>query len=410
MLLRIFVATLLLCACFISTASAEDSKTLQELGMTTLTRPSLNMRPSPKYWSRTRMWQGIPSIDRTPGGRLWATWYAGPLAEGSEGNYAVLVTSGDDGRTWSKPVAAYDPGTLGAGNSCDPHVWVDPDGNLWWFVNRSLSINDPHGHRSVWAFRAKDPESDQTKWRYPVFAGYGVALNKPIVLADGTWLRPVDSFQGSDPERTQFYISRDKGESYEFLSKTPVKDVVFSEHMAVERRDGSLLTLARTTYGIAQLESFDQGRTWKNDRPFTTEFNINTRFYIGRLKSGAMLLVVNDDPKSRTHMTAKLSEDDGKTWPYKLLLDERRLVSYPDATEGSNGFLYITYDRGRYAKDEQEILFAKITEADIKAGKLVNAESRLQQVIDRLADSGGGVHFEGESTQLRKEYEALGGK
>lgn len=104
--------------------------------------------------------------------------------------------------------------------------------------------------------------------------------------------------------------------------------------------------LARTSYGIAQAESFDHGATWVNERPFTTERGVNTRFFLRKLKSGALLLVVNDTPRGRSHMTAMLSEDDGETWPHKLLLDECSRVSYPDGTEGSNGVLYITYDRG----------------------------------------------------------------
>src|SRR4029079_13547510 len=141
-----------------------------------------------------------------------------------------------------------------------------------------------------------------------------------------------------------------------------------------------VLVMARTSYGIAQAESFDHGATWVNERPFTNERGVNTRFFLRKLKSGSLLLVVNDAPRGRSHMTAMLSEDDGKTWPYKLLLDDRKGVSYPDGTEASNGCIHITSDNGRYEKDEQEILFAKSTEADIKAGKLVSEGSQLQQL------------------------------
>ena len=396
------LVTALLPAGFLTrTVSAQS---LQQLGVTTLTPPSLNTNPSPRYWPRARMWQGIPSIERSHGGRLWATWYTGPMSEGFEGNYAVLVTSGDDGRTWSQPVAVFDPTMFGGGNTCDPCLWLDPQGKLWWFLSRSLNVGDSNGNRSVWAFCANDAEAGRPTWRAPVFAGYGVTLNKPIVLSNGDWLRPVDLFV-KDPLRTQFYLSRDQGKTYQFLSKTPIKDVVFSEHMVAERRDGSLLALARTTYGIAQIESFDRGATWVNDRPLTTERNVNTRFFLTRLKSGAFLLVVNDHPRQRTKMTALLSDDDGKTWPHALLLDERPMVSYPDGTEGTNGFLYITYDRGRYHKDQQELLFAKITEADIRAGRIVNAESRLKQLVNRLADFGGGVHADREPQELQKQFE-----
>jgi hypothetical protein len=58
--------------------------------------------------------------------------------------------------------------------------------------------------------------------------------------------------------------------------------------------------------------------------------------------------------------------DEGKTWPFKLVLDERESVSYPDGAEGKAGVVYVIYDRGRYKKDMQEILLARITEADNK--------------------------------------------
>jgi hypothetical protein len=87
-----------------------------------------------------------------------------------------------------------------------------------------------------------------------------------------------------------------------------------------------------------------------------------------------------------------LSEDDGESFPYKLLLDERSNVSYPDAKEADDGFIYITYDRERGGfknnLDEvyacaREILFAKITEEDIIRGELGEG-SRLRQVVSRL--------------------------
>jgi hypothetical protein len=398
---------LLLSSCLVCGIGEAWAQSPEEFGVTTLTPPTLDLDPGPNYWPRLRLWQGIPSIERTAKGRLWATWYGGPIIEGQngEGNYSVLVTSDDDGKTWSKPVAVYDAAQFFGGITLDPHLWIDPQGRLWWFVNRNLKVKDPNGTFSVWGFCTEDADTDSPKWNAPIFAGYGSALNKPTALSNGDWIRPVDSFDKNDPQRTRFYVSRDQGKSFSFLTKTPIENGSFSEHMIVERKDGSLFALSRALYGIAQIESFDQGATWKNDKPFTKERGVNARFFLRRLKSGAILLVVNDDPKTRTNMTAMLSEDEGKTWPYKLLLDDRELVSYPDGVEGANGFAYIIYDCGRYTKERQEILFAKITEADIKAGKLVNSESRLRQVINRLADHGGGVRFTNESKKMLAESE-----
>ena len=66
-------------------------------------------------------------------------------------------------------------------------------------------------------------------------------------------------------------------------------------------------------------------------------------------------------------MTALLSDDEGKTWPHRLLLDDRSQVSYPDAVETDEGKLYIIYDRGRAS--DREILLAVTNETDIVAGK-----------------------------------------
>ena len=77
-------------------------------------------------------------------------------------------------------------------------------------------------------------------------------------------------------------------------------------------------------------------------------------------------------------MTAALSEDDGATWPYKLVLDEREGISYPDAVE-ADGYIYAIYDRNRYS--DQEIIMAKFTETDIMAGKIMDPASRLQIIV-----------------------------
>ncbi len=301
----------------VSCATIVHAQSPEQFGVPTLTPPTLQLAPGPIYWPRMRMWQGIPSIERTAKGRLWATWYCGPLIEGARGygNYAVLVTSDNDGKTWSKPVAVYDATPFFGGITLDPHLWIDPAGRMWWFVNRNLAVSDAHGTFSVWGFRTDNADVASPTWKAPVFAGYGSALNKPTVLSGGEWLRPVDSFDKNDPERTRFYVSRDQGKTFHFLSKTPIVSGSFSEQMVVERRDGSLLTLSRATYGIAQIESFDRGATWKNDRPLTKERGVNARFHLRRLKSGSLLLVLNDDPNSRTNLTAMLSDDEGKTCP-----------------------------------------------------------------------------------------------
>ena len=76
-----------------------------------------------------------------------------------------------------------------------------------------------------------------------------------------------------------------------------------------------------------------------------------------------------------------LSDDDGKTWPHELVLDDRILLSYPDLEEGEDGYLYIVYDRERdnrlrlnretwISEAAKEILLSKIKIQDIIDGQL----------------------------------------
>ena len=59
-------------------------------------------------------------------------------------------------------------------------------------------------------------------------------------------------------------------------------------------------------------------------------------------------------------MTAFLSDDDGISWPYHLLLDGRENVSYPDGTEAQDGRLYLIHDFAR--SNGGYILLSRITE------------------------------------------------
>jgi hypothetical protein len=58
--------------------------------------PPIDCSPGTKYADSARMFQGIPAIERSANGRLWAAWYGGGVTEDRH-NYVMLVTSDDDG-------------------------------------------------------------------------------------------------------------------------------------------------------------------------------------------------------------------------------------------------------------------------------------------------------------------------
>src|SRR5690606_33363541 len=96
------------------------------------TVPEINFQPDSTVADEVPMWQGISGLERSPGGRLWATWYGGGVTEARH-NYVMPVTSGDDGKTWSDFVFVIEPDGDGPVRAFDPVPWIDPNGTLWLF-------------------------------------------------------------------------------------------------------------------------------------------------------------------------------------------------------------------------------------------------------------------------------------
>jgi hypothetical protein len=361
--------------------------------------PGVDADPGPAYESGARAWQGIPGLERTPDGRLWATWYSGGETEGPE-NYVVLVASDDGGRTWGTPRLVVDP--PGQVRAFDPCLWVDPLDRLWLFWAQETLKWD--GRAGVWAVtRTAAGWSDARR------LCDGIMLNKPTVLADGTWLFPAtrwdlppqtgryrDTGRLTDAELdartapvdvgqvpTTVYASRDYGQSLQRRGGAQVPGPCASpnEHQVVERRDGSLWMLVRATYGIGESVSSDGGRTWTPVRAAGIE-HPESRFFIRRLRSGNLLLVRHARPDARTALTAFLSTDDGASWTGGLRLDDRDGVSYPDGVQDPDGLIRVVYDRDRTGAGE--ILTASFREADVAAGEAVSGDVERRRVVDAL--------------------------
>lgn len=356
--------------------------------------PPINTSPGTEYADDTRIFQGIPGLERSKNGRLWATWYAGGPDEPGEGpgNYVVLVTSGDDGKTWSAPKLVIDP--PGPVRAYDPCLWTDPDGRLWLFWAQSFGWWD--GRSGVWAVTTDNPGDDAPKWSAPRRLMHGIMMNKPTVRSDGAWLFPVSVWERKADTRTpverrhdlgtangaNVWITRDRGKTFESLGQARVPRRVFDEHSLIERKNGELWMLVRAAYGIGESTSADGGKTWTEGKE-TSIPHVNSRFFIRRLQSGNLLLVTHEPPdrKTRSHLTARLSADDGKTWTGGLLIDERVGVSYPDGVQAADGTIYLIYDFER--TKTKQILMATFTETDVATGKAESEKSRLRGVVNQ---------------------------
>jgi len=338
--------------------------------------------PQPEQAATNRAFSGIPSIAVAPGGRLWATWYAGVTPDEDLNNYIVLSTSGDGGATWQE-VLTVDPDGGGQVRAFDPELWMSPDGRLFFFWAQMEKGRRDTEH-GVWCIETAAPDTARPAWSQPRRIGDGVMMCKPIVLSSGEWVLPISRWKDHD-ESAQCVVSADAGKTWTRRGACHVPADVrqYDEHMFVERKVGSLWVLTRTTYGIGESVSTDRGKTWPDLKP-SGILHTPARFFISRLASGNLLLVKHgplDTRTSRSHLTAYLSADDGRTWTGGLMLDERLGVSYPDGQQSPDGLIRIIYDYNRVT--DRNILLATFREEDVAAGKDVSGDVKLRELVSK---------------------------
>lgn len=342
--------------------------------------PVVIANPGTAFQDDARPGAMILGMDRTPNGRIWACWTGtGDRPDG----YLLLATSDDGGRTWSAPRLAV--GAVVAtrqrwSGALVGNLWTDPRGRLWLFFDQRYG--DPQGRITNWFIRCDDPGADEPSWSEPVLFAEGCTLNKPTVLRNGDWVLPVSDWHG---KTARVYASSDEGGSWKERGSLQFPDWEFDEHMMVELRDGRLWMLARTKGEPFESFSEDGGATWSEPRQAATVRNLNSRFFLRRLRSGRILLVKNGSPAERlpqrSHICAWLSEDEGSTWKHGLLLDERNGLSYPDGFEAPDGLLHILYDRNRHT--DAEILLARFREEDILAGQIISGDAGLRILANK---------------------------
>lgn len=242
-----------------------------------------------------------PVLFLPKGGPLMLFYKVGPSPSTWWG---VLITSTDDGKTWSKP--------------------------------RKLGENKAVGHL------------------------LGPVKNKPVQLTDGTIICPtsIESNGPDDNWRVYFEISKDRGQTWSVVG--PINDGV--EFDAIQPSiltypDGKLQAVGRTRQDVIfQTWSSDQGRTWSRLTSLGLP-NPNAGTDAVTLKDGRQLLVYNHttgkgpEPKDRNMLNVALSAD-GKTWKPVMTLENvpnEHGYSYPAVIQSADGKVHITYTYNRYS-------------------------------------------------------------
>ncbi len=214
-----------------------------------------------------------------PGTHQWKGRGSEPGLELSRSSQFMMVRSGDDGKTWSKP------------------------------ENRTAKLKNP-----AWHLFAPGPGSG-------------------ITMRNGTLVMPTGGRDEKGLPFSNLMWSRDHGKTWTLSS--PARSNT-NESAVAELSDGSLMLNMRDnrnrkdkseTNGRAVSVTADLGKTWKvhpSDHGSLPEPVCMASLISHKLKDGrTVLFFSNPRHKSRRqNMTLQMSLDDGKTWSKQILLDK----------------------------------------------------------------------------------------
>ena len=333
------------------------------------------------------------SIVRTKGGRLFSVFMSGGQTEPDNANYVAVLSSDDDGKTWTDPLLIIDHEDVGVALVSE-NVTCLPNGNVFIRCSVGHATFDTRSDRTaLWGIMIENPDADsveemQISKPYKLFEGYDncISSKKIEVSSNGELLIIAEDwsgyYQGGKTNKyAHLFVSKDGGYTWEKRSTATFTNpyITCMETMLTELSDGTLWLMARIDggqgNGLEQCFSYDGGYTWEDysyglDAPLQTP---GSRYWCSKLSSGNLIFIANASTKTRTDMTIWLSEDDGKTWQYSYYVEKHYELTSFGVCEG-DGYIYVSYDRSRM--NALNVRGIKLTEEDIKAGKLISEDSR----------------------------------
>lgn len=338
------------------------------------------------YEEANRKFQGIPTITRS-GSRYWTAWWADKNSTGeNHGNFFVIGYSDDNCKTVTQSHIL----TYPANNNhklLDPMLWTNPEsGEVWlFFGSMSKPEQSEDGLIGCWCTVLENPNAARGfSWSLPVKYRNIGDPRRPVRIG-GKWMQCIDMYRATIQP---IYPETAGCEFVEFnpLTKstvdighnTPNNNGAYGgyfETEVIQRMDGSLMSTTRGASSIAGILwrsfSFDGGKTWTAQEAYSALGTVaSSRTWLGRLPSGRLLIVYNAST-NRKALTIKLSEDDGETWPYSVVLegaDSPQTMSYPIvAFDGDD--IYTIYDYGRDVANE--IRVTSVKESEVITGTAV---------------------------------------
>ena len=236
----------------------------------------------------------VGTIAQSPKGTLLVACLGGPRAEPEPDNVVAMARSFDNGHSWSALECVIDPEDGWAAGG--PVLWTRPDEKVWlqWAEYDCPGFRQRiRGDRIFEGIVSADGDEikihDVRPWSH-----WGA--NPPIVLSSGRWVAPVQDgpvqYARTSVDQGRTWVNRNPGTTDEVPGG-------LDEAAIIQRDDGKLWALYRTTGGrLFEGFSDDEGGSWYDIRE-TGIPNPGTKPFLLKLASERVLLLNNATFASR---------------------------------------------------------------------------------------------------------------
>lgn len=311
----------------------------------------------------------IPALITTKGGAVLAICEGRKTGRGDHGDVdLVQKRSTDGGKTWGPVELIHEQGSTAKITIGNPCPVVDQDtGVLWLPFNRDndgvfvMSSSDDGRTWSQPREITGSVKHDNWTW-YATGPGNGIQLTRGPMK--GRLVIPCDHRVGGNKAdkanwdnagRSHVIYSDDHGTTWKLGGAT---DYGMNECAVVELADGALMLHSRSYRGRACRGvslSKDGGQTWQptTDDPALVESVCEASLIryswpdAANAKQGLLVFSNPAVPKGRNHVTVRLSEDDGKSWPHSRLVCEGS-SAYSSLAVLPGGEIGMLYERDDY--------------------------------------------------------------
>jgi predicted neuraminidase len=280
------------------------------------------------------------TLTEAPNGDLLCVWYGGSY-ECADDQALFMARRRKGERQWGVPEILISGGLPHPpGNAVVFRVGPNRIGLMWGRMEGSRPMR-----RGLWndcrlMFRYSDDNGVTWSSDKELHSlATGLPRNVPIILRNGKFLLPLDG------GKSFVTTTEDDGLTWQRLGEISKG----GQPTLIERNEGTILALLRSSPKILKCLSTDQGKTWSE--PVVTELNCpDAGIAMCRLNHGNVILVFNDSPEERSPLCITRSVDEGETWETPLTLESNPgEYSYPCVIQASDGKIHISYTYRRYS-------------------------------------------------------------